>query len=220
MKSLPGLKVLFLVVLTCLTAQGNVLYASNNCQEKTKTLHHDVKVNNLSVVTGQVKVYRTEENLTIGEANPVTIENEGKMTLVAGKTILLLPGTKISSGGFLYASIEPGVKDGHHSKKVTKLVTIEEKEIIEEQASLAKAVNLFKPFPNRKKGLLHAGDPANGNIIATTTQMFGVTAEQQWKFAVDNRDKLQIIHKHIITDYNPASVVSPDRAEFRMVLRL
>lgn len=130
--------------------------------------------------TGEAKA---DANLTISGGNSsVKVEKEGGVTLVAGKSILLRPGTRITHGGFLYASINQGSKTTG-KKSAHKLVTIEEKRKLDEQACLATAYDLFRPFPFSVCGILMNDKEDTGQLIVTMNAASGVTPEQQRKIA-------------------------------------
>jgi hypothetical protein len=160
-------------------------------------------------------------NLVVsGENNLIVVAKEGTVTLSAGKSISLLPGTKISAGGFLYASIDQISKNGKHRKKVVRLVTVEEKQKIEEQASLSVAYTLFSPFLSGNKGSLHAGDTENGSFKSLSGYLTGLSPEQQRKVAVDSRELPETTRKQFPINYNLAPEAIVYRAEVTRVLRL
>ncbi|MCX6303973.1 MAG: hypothetical protein NT040_03305 [Bacteroidetes bacterium] len=220
MKYFHWFKGFVFIALTCsVTAQGSttVLYGSgNNPQNNEPSTGYTI-----SVSAGQVQNSHAEANLTICGANSkVSVEKKGTVTLVAGESIVFHPGTRISNGGFLYASIEPRSKNGKRQKKEVTLVTIEENNKIEEQATLATAYDMFKPFPTHTKGLLHAGDAEQGSFNASSNELSGVTPEQQRKVAVDSRLLHEVTRKQVHASYNLIPVAYAYRAETMRVLRL
>ena len=171
--------------------------------------------------TGEVQNYQSTANLTIsGENRPLIVEKDGEVNLTAGKSIILLPGTKISAGGFLYASIEPSVKSGKHQKKEIRLVTIEENEKIQEQASLSQAGILFSPFPKSVKGSLHAGDAEQGYFNISANILSAVAPEQHRKVALISLPLHEITRQQVFSNLTILPVTSTFRAETMRVLRL
>jgi len=170
-------KVFVFIALACaFTAQGStvVSFAPNSGPQKDESSGY-----NLAVSASHAQNKEASANLTIsGENSKVSVAKAGTVTLVAGKSIILHPGTKISSGSFLYASIEPRSKTGKRTKKEVTLVTLEEMKKIEEQASLCTAYLLFSPFPTRAKGHLHAGDAEQGSFTSSNNQLSAVSPEQ------------------------------------------
>ncbi len=220
MKYLHGFKGFIFIALACsVTAQGSTFIsdASKNDPQGNQVS----TVYNISVSSGQAHHERSSANLTIsGENSKVSLEKEGTVSLTAGESIILRPGTKISSGSFLYACIEPRAKSGKSQGKVVKLVTIEENREIEEQASLAFACSLFTPFPAISHGHLHAGDAENGSFTSSTNELSGVTPEQQRKVAIDSRQLSQVARKQMFIENNPLPVAYAYRPEAMRVLRL
>jgi hypothetical protein len=220
MKYIHWFKGFIFIALACsVNAQGSTFYylGSENNGQKNESYNGYT----ITVSAGQVHNSQAAANLTIsGENSKVSVEKKGTVTLVAGKSIILHPGTKISNGGFLYASIEPVSKNGKSRKKQISLVTIEEKIKIEEQASLSMAAILFSPFPTRSKGTLHAGDAEQGSFTSSNHELFGVAPEQQRKVAIDSRFLPMAAHKQMLVNNNPIPVTSGYRVETVRVLRL
>ena len=220
MKYFHWYKGLALIALACsFMAHGSTVDTIS--ARKTLSNSPNTKVGNVTVSAGQTQNYQAPANLTLsGESTQITVENDGRVILTAGKSIRILAGTTVSHGGFLYASIEPNVKSGKHHKKEIRLVTVEEKLKIEEQASLAVACVLFSPFPARNKGTLHAGDAENGSFSSSTNELSAVSPEQQRKVAVDSRTLPEVTRKQILINCHPIPVAYTYRTESLMVLRL
>jgi len=175
----------------------------------------------ITVNAGQSKTSQASANISIsGENNKVTVEKEGVVSLSAGKSIILHPGTRVTAGCFLYASIEPVAKTGKHKNKETRLVTIEEKKKIEEQATLAVAAILFSPFPVCSKGFLHAGDAENSSFYAGCNELSGVTSGEQRIVAINGLASLVAAPSKLILNSAPAPVPVVFRPETTRVLRL
>lgn len=213
-------KVLILIALICsFSAQGSTVEfskANNNLSKKGKSKGYSI-----SVSAGKVQNSQASANLTLsGENSKVSVEKEGTVTLVAGKSIILHPGTKISNGSFLYASIEPVVKSGKRQKQEIKLVTIDEKNKIDEQINLSIAYERFRPFPTRKRAHLHSGDTDHGNLSSSGNELSGVTPEQQRKVAALSRLVSVGAAKQMRYIANPISVANGSRVETMRVLRL
>lgn len=61
---------------------------------------------NLTIPYGTTTCYSAQQILTVaGGGNTFIVQNGGNVTLVAGSKILLLPGTKVYSGGYLHGYI-------------------------------------------------------------------------------------------------------------------
>jgi hypothetical protein len=208
------------IALACFcVAQGS---AVNFVQLKSDLQKNDpASVYTVSVSASQSNSQASAKLKMSGENSKVSVEKEGTVTLVASKSILLLPGTKITAGGFLYASIEQSpAKGGKHRKKAVKLVTIEENKKIEEQATLSFAYTLFNPFPAPGRRQLHAGAAENGSFISSGNELVGVSTDQQRKVAVDSRPVEQGARKQTLFNVNPVQVACGHRAETMRVLRL
>lgn len=183
-------------------------------------LQQDANKSNIVINSGQSKVYCTSSNMTISGVKPVTTSQSGSITLVAGQSIQLLPGTKILAGGFMYASILSVEKHGKHSAKVTRLVTIEENEKIEEQLCYATSVSLINPFPVNRKGQLHAGEPADGSIVASNKSNVGLAQEQIRKLMATVFDRLPSFSQSSIQISGKSNNYSFPFIDYRYVLRL
>lgn len=220
MKYLHRLKGMLLLAVACsFAAQGSAMEPAG--QDGTLQRTEPSSTYSVSVSAGHVQNSQATANLTVlGENSKVSVDKEGTVTLVAGRSIILRPGTKISNGAFLYASIEPVVKNGRHQKKEVRVVTVEEKVKIEEQACLSMAYKLFSPFPSRSKGTLHAGDDENGCYTSSNTEIYAVTPEQQRKVAVDSRFLTEVAARQTQFNYYPLPVFYAYRAETMRVLRL
>jgi hypothetical protein len=219
MKYLHWFKGFIFIALTCsVTAQGSA-YMSFGPDRDLQT-NESSKGYTITVSAGQVQNSQAAANLTIsGENSKVSVEKKGTVTLVAGKSIVFHPGTKISNGGFLYASIEPATKNGKLQKKQVKLVTVEENKKIEEQASLSVAAALFSPFATHTRGALHAGDAENGSVTSSNNVLSGVSPEQQRKVAVDSRLLPEATRKQMRINYYLTPLAYACRAETMRVLR-
>lgn len=219
MKYFHWFKGLFFIALACsFTAQGSTVVTvvpGGDTQGDTPSSYK------VAVSTGQTQHGQTSANLSIsGENSKVTVSKEGTVSIVAGKSITLGPGTRVTSGGFLYASIEPVAKDGKHCKKQVVLVTVEENQVIEEQKSLAVACTLFSPFPVRSKGLLHAGDAEQGSFNASNNELSAISPEQQRKVAVESRFLPEVSRKQVLFSQTPIPAAHISRPETLRVLRL
>jgi hypothetical protein len=217
MKYFHWFKGFIFVALACsVNAQGSTVNAIS-----TKENLPNSKGGKVIVAAGEVQNYQSTANLTIsGENRPLIVEKDGEVNLTAGKSIILLPGTKISAGGFLYASIEPSVKSGKHQKKEIRLVTIEENEKIQEQASLSQAGILFSPFPKSVKGSLHAGDAEQGYFNISANILSAVAPEQHRKVALISLPLHEITRQQVFSNLTILPVTSTFRAETMRVLRL
>jgi hypothetical protein len=61
---------------------------------------------NITIPNGATNCYDATDVITVaGNGRTFIVENNGSVTLVAGKKISILPGAKVYSGGFLYARI-------------------------------------------------------------------------------------------------------------------
>ena len=220
MSNIPWFKgVVFLAIACSFTAQGSTADTSSTCKNFSNI--RNASIGNITVAAGQTHNYKSSANLTISGTNsPVTVEKKGVITLSAGKSILFLPGTKISAGGFLYASIKPVAKNRKHQKKEIRLVTIEENEKIEEQASLSIAATLFSPFPTRSRGHLHAGNAHQSSFTASGNDLSGVSPEQQRKMAFERCHLPRVTFQQILTSFLPVPKTLACRAETTTVLRL
>ena len=220
MKYFQWFKGLIFIALACsVTAQGSMVmpFGAKIDPQKDETSSGY----NLAVSVSRVEDQQESANLTIsGENSKVSVEKKGTVTLVAGKSIIFHPGTKISSGSFLYASIESGTKVGKHSKSEVTLVTLEEMKEIEEQDVLSTAYLLFSPFPTHNKGRIRAGDTENGCFTSSSNELSGVYPEQQRKTAVCSRDVLNFFNKNLLFRHTLPLVANVLRPEFKMVLRL
>ena len=121
--------------------------------------------------------------LSLSGANPVTLSPNGSVTRVSGNNVRLLPGTKISSGGFVYAPAGHVEKTGKPNRREKRLVTVEEKEKIEARQAMEKAATLISPFLVNRKGQIKSGEPADGHFMSLTYNDMAVVQENQSKTA-------------------------------------
>lgn len=210
---------LFLAFACSVTVQGSNSYAYGMydfMQSGDPSMGYQIAVS-----AGKAQDTPADANLTIsGENSKVSIEEKGTVTLVAGKSIVLHPGTKISKGSFLYASIGSKSKTGKLHKKEVKLVTVEENQKLLEQASLATAFELFCAVPVRKAARLHAGAAEQGSYQSSNYKLSGVCPEQQRKVAVESQIVAATGRLQTALMFNTVAVSSGHRPEATRVLRL
>jgi len=171
---------------------GNSVYSQNQ-EEPTGIQKSDAF--SLSVSTGQSVDEQSRANVTLSGVNgKVKVESSNKVTIVAGKSITLKPGTRVSSGGFLYASIESPLKSRKHAKREMRIVTVEEKIKLDEQADLAKSCTRISPFlPGNKRTLFNGGSD-RGTISSPTGDFMAISPEQQRKVAHTDYATLSLIN--------------------------
>ncbi len=210
----------FIALACSVTVQGSTVDSSTSKSDPQTT--EVSSVFSVSVTAGQVQNDQSTANLTIsGENSRVCADKAGTVKLVASESIVLRPGTRVTAGGFLYASIEPVTKNGkHHDKKVVVVVTVEEKMKIEAQASLAMAYTIFSPFPSPAKRHLHGGEAENGSFTSSPNELSAVSPEQQRKVAVESRILAGVSRNQISSNSNPVPVAYSYRPEVLRVLRL
>jgi hypothetical protein len=221
MKYLNWFKGFVVIALACsVTAQGSTVDSSTSKSDPQTT--EVSSAYSVSVTAGQLQNDQSTANLTIsGENSRVSTNNAGTVKLVASESIVLRPGTRVTAGGFLYASIEPVSKSGkQHHKKVVVVVTVEEKMKMEAQASLAMAYTIFSPFPSPVSRHVHSGDAENGSFTSSINELSAVSPEQQRKVAVDSRILTGFFHKQISTEFNTAPGAYSYRRDVMRVLRL
>lgn len=186
------------------------------------SLQKDAIKGTITVTAGQTSDNQASANVTIsGDNSRISVEKSGVVSLSAGKSIILHPGTRVTQGCFLYASIEePVVKTGKHGKKAVKLVTIEEQKKIDEQINLAVAVALFSPFPVCGKGSLHAGDAENGSYYAGSNEFSGMISGEQRAPVINSQASPPVTPSQLLWNCPPAPVPLVFRPETTRVLRL
>ena len=219
MKYFHWFKGIVFIALACsVTAQGSTIKSigSDSNQPGESPTIYKVAVSN-----GQTQNMEASASLTIsGENSKVSVTKEGVVSVVAGQSIIFRPGTKISNGCFLYASIETKTTTGKHKKTEVRLVTVEENKTIEEQAAFSFAAKLFSPFPSRSKGHLHTGDAKQDSFTLSSNVLTAVTPEQQRKVAFDSYQLSVVSHKQMLINYCPIPVAYAYRLETMRVLRL
>ena len=78
---------------------------------KSSTTPQNQVLTNIDIGTGITNCYDALQVLTVaGGGNTFTVEDGGSVTLVAGERILILPGARVISGGYLHGYI---ATDGH-----------------------------------------------------------------------------------------------------------
>lgn len=177
-------------------------------------------INDLSLKSDESVTIQTASTLVLSGEKPVNVDQNGSITLVSGKAIVLLPGTKISSGGFMYASITPAGKKGKHVKRVTKLVTVEENARLEEQATLAEAVSLFSPFPSAGKRQLSSPVSGGSSIVVNQNQNSALVNESNVKQFAVTATRLIIERVTNVHQDHGKTMYSSTFSDCRYVLRL
>jgi hypothetical protein len=176
-----------------------------------------VSLNDLNL-TNRTETFVSQGSLVVSSEEPVSVGHNGAIKLVAGQSIILLPGTRISCGGFLYATIQS--KKSKSSGKLTKLVTIEEKERIEEQKALEHAATLLSPFPSESvKGVSPCGDESN-SISAASVHQSGITTGNNNKISAITETRAVIIQIFSNINYSAGFKLLSFVPEARFVLRL
>jgi hypothetical protein len=66
------------------------------------------QLSNISLVNGATNCFNASQTITVaGSGNTFTVQNGGNVTMIAGVSIDMLPGTTVQSGGYLLGSIAP-----------------------------------------------------------------------------------------------------------------
>ncbi len=216
MKFVNTHKALILTSLAILATQGmKSLYASAN------DLEDGGRVYDISVSAGQEAGTPAAATLTIaGENSKVSVEKQGSVTLTAGKSIILRPGTRVSAGGFLYASIESGSKTGKGKHRTARVVTVEEHRNIQEQVALAFAHTLFSPFPSATRSHVAGEAGEQGSFTVTGPGTSALSPEPQRKIMTESRPVLSAFTSSLTTYRLPCRPDQGIRPETRRVLRL
>jgi hypothetical protein len=210
-------KICTLVVFSILFA---VAYAADKGDSSSGTLDQKpsgINVNDL-IVTDRSETFVSQGSLVLSGEQPVSVGTNGAIKLVAGQSIILLPGTKISSGGFLYATIQN--PKGKHSGKVTKLVTIEEKEKIDEQKALEHATTLLSPFPTKSLTGVSPDSNDSKSIAASSIHQSGITSGNNNKINAVTDTKLVISQTFSNYDHSRGFTIADFVPPTRFVLRL
>ena len=187
---------------------------------KKTILSNNVSLNNILVSSGQVQEYASSSHLTLSGSDPVKVDANGSMTLIAGKSIQLLPGTKVTVGGFMYASVLPHGKEAQKIKQRARLVTIEENEKIEEEISLAGAAALISPFTTSNKGELYSGSSSDGCIRPSLRVEACLGSEQYRNLVFSVSDNYQLFKSTVIVNTYDRCKSYSSHHECQYVLRL
>lgn len=205
--------VVFSILFAATYAERNGDTASGTSDPKPS----GVKVNDLNL-TDRTETFVSQGSLVLSGEEPVSVGQNGAIKLVAGESIILLPGTKISSGGFLYATIH--TSKGKQSGKVTTLVTVEEKAKIDEQKALEHAATLLSPFPTETaKGVSPCSDERN-SISATSVNQSAITIGNNNKISAITETRLVICQTFPSINYSTGFTLHSFVPEARFVLRL
>ncbi len=131
---------------------------TNNCGNGTISADFSVTVNpfvqamlglnNVTVANGQTNCYNAQQTITVaGSGSYFLVNSGGSATLIAGQNIIFLPGTKVSSGGYMNAYIST---NGNYCSQSQSLVL---KSVTD---SLSKgngpSVLSFRVYPNPTPG--------------------------------------------------------------------
>ncbi len=176
-----------------------------------------ISLNDMNL-TDRTETFVSQGSLVVSSEEPVSVGHNGAIKLVAGQSIILLPGTKIASGGFLYATIHP--YKGKNSGKVTKLVTVEEKEKIDEQKALEHAATLLSPFPSESvKGVSPCSDESK-SISAASGYQSAITTGNNNKISAITETRSVIRPTLASINYSSGFIFLSFVPETRFVLRL
>lgn len=209
-------KFFILTALAVLAAAGtSPLYAGVAGQENEGLVY------DISVSAGQEAGTPASATLTIaGESSKVSVEKQGSVTLTAGKSIILRPGTRVSAGGFLYASIEPASEAGQDKHHSARVVTVEEHQEILEQTALAFAHTRFSPFPSASRSHVSGEAGEQGSYTVAGSVPSAISPDHQRKVMTDNR-AISTLFVPYSTSHQLACRPDPGiRPETRRVLRL
>ncbi len=159
-------------------------------------------LNGINLTDQDTRVVNSASAIILSEQMPVRVGSNASLTLVAGKNIFLLPGTKITAGGFLYATIQKPGKKGKTAAQECRLVTIEENEQIAEQEALAVSTTL-SPFVRPEKDHLRNAAPGESTLNVTSPSDKGIIQDHQRKFSAhQHQSMLQgLPTSEIITHY-------------------
>lgn len=210
-------KICALVVCSILFAATYAARSGDSASGTSDPMPSGVKVNDLNL-TDRTETFVSQGSLVLSGEEPVSVGHNGTIKLVAGQSIILLPGTKISSGGFLYATIHPG--KGKNSGKVTKLVTVEEKAKIDEQKALEHAATLLSPFPSETAKGVSPCSNENNSISAASVHQSGITTGNNNKISAITETRTVITQTFASINYSSGFKLHSFVPEARFVLRL
>ncbi|NQV01573.1 MAG: hypothetical protein HQ542_02930 [Bacteroidia bacterium] len=183
----------------------------------------DSVISNMTILSGEKKTVDARNNLIIsGEDQPVTIKEGGSITITAGEKIILLPGTKVSAGGTLHASISAAeVAELQKKEKERPLeVTREEQAKVEEHNRLEEAYNLFRPFATPVFASYHNEKKERESITLASTYLTGITCESQQRVVVPLKENISYYSDYLTSKSSVCQIASVFRPVAIMALRL
>ena len=139
-------------------------------------LPENLSMNNITVHNGETSCYNALQNITVGGvAGPYTIEAGGSITMIAGNSILYLPGTTIHLNGYLHGMITTnGTYCGqqHNAPGNSRLI----------DPVAEPGADFFKVFPNPTQGKFNiefiAGEESAGAVVRIYSLMGGLVLEK------------------------------------------
>jgi hypothetical protein len=105
----------------------------------------NVAVNGIVVHNGENVCYNAVQTITVAATSPFTVQNGGRATMIAGVSILYLPGTVVQPGGYLHGYISDDFCTAPPLPGASVIAGNDEQPPIVEKAT-------FRVYPNPTKG--------------------------------------------------------------------
>jgi hypothetical protein len=191
-------------------------------QREFPDLPVDTALKNLKVFQGQDYFYLANRILTVsGPDKPVIVRKGATLNLVSGQTIVFLPGTKVSSGGYLHATIITDAGERNMaSRKMTRPSDLAKMANPDETISISEAQASCSPFARSSKGDFREKGNNDQSINALIPDVSGVVTEHNRKVALAGQSRNQFAPQHLFNFSNKFFLTFSGKPEATRVLRL
>lgn len=111
-----------------------------------------LELKDILIPSGFDTCYGAIDSIVVGGNGPFEIEEGGEVTLHAGHTIRMLPGTKVNSGGYMEARI---ITDETYCANHRSLLVEDDEMDTEDKNTLISKIQDFNIFPNPTTGIIN-----------------------------------------------------------------
>jgi len=194
----------------------------SDADNTTLELPSDTILKSLNLMAGQDQFYLANKNLTIsGHEKPVIVRNGASLNLASGRSIVLLPGTKVISGGYLHATIISDVGERSvAARKMTRPSDLAKMENSNKTTIISETAVPCSPFAKSSKGDFREQGNDDQNFNALAADYSGVITEHNRKNAVVKQTRTQFAPQHLIVFVNTSFLTFAGKPEATRVLRL
>jgi hypothetical protein len=138
-------------------------------------------LSDITIADGRALCYDATQSVTVGGTGPFLVQPGGSVNLIAGENIGMLPGTVVSTGGYLHGFISASCI-GCNANPMNQLVAVQPdsagKEPLNIPALPKTHDNFFRAYPNPTYGAFILEISEATEITAVKVEIYGMCGEK------------------------------------------